>query len=75
MIKTVSSTKNTLLDGKRSSGTLKRKYISFLNDIVSLFKIPSDIASLAIQQGVIVPCDRLVKRPIRAVFSFSGGNR
>ena len=30
-------TKNTLLERKQSNGTLKRKDISFLNDVISLF--------------------------------------
>ena len=41
--------KNTLLDGKRLSVTLKTKDFSFLNDVISLFFLPS--ASLAIQLG------------------------
>ena len=40
----------TLLDVKRRSGTLKRKYINFLNVVISCFSCPS--ASFAIQQGV-----------------------
>ena len=42
--------KITLLDGKRRSGTLKRKDISFSNVVISCFSCPS--ASFAIQQGV-----------------------
>ena len=33
-------TKITLLDGKRRSGTLKRKDMSFLNEVISLFLLP-----------------------------------
>ena len=33
--------KNTLLDGKRLSVTLKTKDFSFLNDVISLFFLPS----------------------------------
>ena len=40
--------KNTLLDGKRRSETLKRKGISFLKDVISLYSLPT--ASFAIQQ-------------------------
>ena len=32
--------KNTLLDGKRRSETLKRKDISFLKDVISLYSLP-----------------------------------
>ena len=42
--------KITLLDGKRRSGTLKRKDTSFLNVVISCFSCPS--ASFAIRQGV-----------------------
>lgn len=42
--------------------TLKTKDISFLNDVVSLFKIPSDSVWFAIQQGVVVLCDCLVQK-------------
>ena len=52
--------KITLLDGKRRSGTLKRKDISFLDVVISCFSCPS--ASFAIQQGVFVPCDRTLQR-------------
>ena len=44
-------TKNTLLEGKQSNGTLKRKDISFLNDdVISLFFLLHCI--FAIEQGV-----------------------
>ena len=36
----VTGAKTTLLDGKQGSGTLKRKYISFMNDIASVFPAP-----------------------------------
>ena len=32
--------KTTLLDGKRRSGTLKRKEVKFLNDVMSLSFLP-----------------------------------
>ena len=32
--------KTTLLDVKRRSGTLKRKEVNFLNDVMSLFSLP-----------------------------------
>jgi len=32
--------KTTLLDGKRRSGTLKRKEVNFFNDVMSLFFLP-----------------------------------
>ena len=51
-------TKNSLLDGKQRSATVKRKDISFLNDVTSLFFF----ASFAIQQGFFVPCDRFAQR-------------
>ena len=32
--------KKTMLDVKRRSGTLKRKEVNFLNDVMSLFSLP-----------------------------------
>ena len=51
-------TKNTLLEGKQRSGTLKRKDISYLNDVISLFLISCPTASFAIQVFLSVTVSR-----------------
>lgn len=39
-MKTVTWCENTLVDGKQRSGAWKRKGISFLNDVISMFFLP-----------------------------------
>ena len=56
-------TTNTLLDGKQSSGTLKRKYICLLDKVISLFFLPlcvvcHDTARCFFSYNVTVYCNR-----------------
>ena len=52
--------KNSLLDGKRRSKTLKGKDISFLNDVISVFLAP--LRRLPSSKVFYAPGNRFLKR-------------
>ena len=57
---------NSLLEGKQRSGTLKRKDISFLNDVLFLFFLTHCVVSHSAR--CFIPCDRFsTKGPLISV--------
>lgn len=61
-MKTVTWCENTLVDGKQRSGAWKRKGISFLNDVISMFFLLPP-ATFNIQQSVLYHVPYSAKGP------------